>query len=291
IGFEKAGIFRPGRPAIFGDFDPPKRLADHAEFIHAKLQVLGRDFRYEAKPGQWDFIGRKGAKHSLPMPGLRGAWQLKNASVALAALDEVPDRVPLSLGEIKKGLALAHIDGRLQVIPGRPSIILDVAHNPHAARSLASGLGDMGFAENTFAVFAMLADKDIAGVVDAMKGRIDRWYVAAAQADRAASAEKVAEILFARHLGDRTRMFATVASALEAAGGDAGPNDGIVVFGSFYTVAEALRDARCPVMATTASPEASEIRRRGRRRLIGAIVIVVLAVVFIPMILDSEPRQ
>jgi len=244
IGFEKAGIFRAGRPAIFGDFDPPKRLVSHAEHLGAKLQILGRDFRYEAKPGQWDFIGRKGAKHGLPMPGLRGSWQLKNASVALAALDEVSDRLPLSLGEIKMGLTLAHIEGRLQVIPGRPTIILDVAHNPHAARSLASGLGDMGFAENTFAVFAMLADKDIAGVVDAMKGRIDRWYVSAAQADRAASAEKVAEILFARHLGDRTRMFATVASALEAARRDAGPNDRIVVFGSFYTVAEALRNAR-----------------------------------------------
>ena len=244
IGFEKAGIFRAGRPAIFGDFEPPRRLVEHAESIGAKLQVLGRDFRYEAKPGQWDFIGRKGAKHALPMPGLRGAWQLKNASVALAALDEIATRIPVSLGEVKRGLALAHIDGRLQVIPDRPPIILDVAHNPHAARSLASGLSDMPFAENTFAVFAMLADKDIGGVVDAMRDRIDRWYVCAAQADRAASAAQVAEILFQRHLGERTRMFATVASALEAARRDAGPNDRIVVFGSFYTVAEALRNAR-----------------------------------------------
>jgi dihydrofolate synthase/folylpolyglutamate synthase len=244
IGFEKAGIFRRERPAIFGDFDPPGRLVDYAQKIHAQLQILGRDFRYEAKPGQWDFIGRKSTKHALPMPGLRGAWQLKNASVALAALDEIADRIPVSLGEVKRGLTLAHIDGRLQVIPGQPAIVLDVAHNPHAARSLASGLGDMPFAENTLAVFAMLADKDIGGVVDAMRGRVDRWYVSAAQAERAASAAQVAEVLFHKHLGDRTRMFATVASALEAARRDAGPNDRIVVFGSFYTVAEALRDAR-----------------------------------------------
>jgi dihydrofolate synthase/folylpolyglutamate synthase len=244
IGFEKAGIFRAGRPAIFGDLDPPKRLVEHAEKIGAPLQVLGRDFRYEAKPGQWDFVGRKGAKHALPMPGLRGAWQLKNASVALAALDEIASRVPVSLGEVKRGLTLAHVEGRLQVIPGRPSIVLDVAHNPHAARSLASGLGDMPFAENTLAVFAMLADKDIGSVVDAMRGRVDRWYVSAAQAERAASAAQVAEILFEKRLADRTRMFATVASALDAARRDAGPNDRIVVFGSFYTVAEALRAAR-----------------------------------------------
>jgi dihydrofolate synthase/folylpolyglutamate synthase len=244
IGFEKAGIFRAGRPAIFGDLDPPKRLVEHAEKIGAPLQVLGRDFRYDAKPGQWDFVGRKGAKHALPMPGLRGAWQLKNASVALAALDEIGSRVPVSLGEVKRGLTLAHVEGRLQVIPGRPSIVLDVAHNPHAARSLASGLGDMPFAENTLAVFAMLADKDIGSVVDAMRGRVDRWYVSAAQAERAASAAQVAEILFEKRLADRTRMFATVASALDAARRDAGPNDRIVVFGSFYTVAEALRAAR-----------------------------------------------
>jgi len=244
IGFEKAGIFRAGRPAIFGDLDPPRRLVEHAERIGAPLQVLGRDFRYEAKPGQWDFVGRKGAKHALPMPGLRGAWQLKNASVALAALDEIASRVPVSLGEVKRGLTLAHVEGRLQVIPGRPSIVLDVAHNPHAARSLASGLGDMPFAENTLAVFAMLADKDIGSVVDAMRGRVDRWYVSAAQAERAASAAQVAEILFEKRLADRTRMFATVASALDAARRDAGPNDRIVVFGSFYTVAEALRAAR-----------------------------------------------
>jgi dihydrofolate synthase/folylpolyglutamate synthase len=212
IGFEKAGIFRAGRPAIFGDLDPPKRLVEHAEKIGAQLQVLGRDFRYEAKPGQWDFFGRKSTKHALPMPGLRGAWQLKNASVALAALDEIASRVPVSLGEVKRGLTLAHVEGRLQVIPGRPSIVL--------------------------------ADKDIGSVVDAMRGRIDRWYVSAAQAERAASAAQVAEVLFEKHLADRTRMFATVASALDAARRDAGPNDRIVVFGSFYTVAEALRAAR-----------------------------------------------
>jgi dihydrofolate synthase/folylpolyglutamate synthase len=178
------------------------------------------------------------------MPALRGAWQLKNASVALAALDEVADRLPVSMGEVKRGLTLARIDGRLQVLPGRPTIVLDVAHNPHAARSLASGLGDMGFHENTLAVFAILADKDIAGVVDAMRGRIDRWYVAAAQAERAASAVAVADVLAQKGLAQATRTFATVPSALEAARRDAGPNDRIVVFGSFYTVAEALRNSR-----------------------------------------------
>jgi len=243
IGFEKAGIFRAGRPAIFGDADPPARLVEHAGAIGAKLQLFGRDFRFEAGERQWDFIGLRGAKRALPMPALRGRWQLKNASSVLAALDELQEQLPISLGEVKRGLTLVRLPGRLQVLPGRPSIVLDVAHNPHAARALAGALGDMGFFRNTRAVFAMLADKDIAGVIDALHHRIDAWYVAAADAERAAPAAEVAALLAQRGLAAVTRTFATVPSALDAARRDAGPDDRILVFGSFYTVAEALRSA------------------------------------------------
>jgi dihydrofolate synthase/folylpolyglutamate synthase len=243
IAFEKAGIYRAGRPAIFGDSEPPRSLIAHAQSIGADLLLAGRDFRYEGAERQWNFVGRRGAKRALPIPALRGRWQLKNASVALAALDELAERLPVSLGEVKRGLLLARIPGRLEVLPGRPTVVLDVAHNPHAARSLADGLGDMGFFDHTIAVFAVLADKDIGGIVDAVRGRIDRWFVAAAQAERAAPAGTVAQVLAGRGLAETTRTFATVAAALEAARREAGANDRIVVFGSFYTVAEALRTA------------------------------------------------
>ena len=242
IGFEKAGIFRSARPAIFGDTDPPASLIAHAHSIGADLQVCGRDFRFEAQDRQWDFIGRRGAHRALPTPALRGRWQLKNASSALAALDELAERLPVSLGEVKRGLALVRLAGRLQALPGRPAVVLDVAHNPHAARSLAEGLGEMGFFENTFAVFGILADKDIAGVVDAVAHRIDRWFVAAPDSERAAAAAAVAKVLEAR--GAPARSFATVGAALQEARREAGPNDRIVVFGSFHTVADALRHAR-----------------------------------------------
>jgi dihydrofolate synthase / folylpolyglutamate synthase len=147
------------------------------------------------------------------------------------------------VGEVKRGLSTVRLAGRLQSLPGRPAIVLDVAHNPHAARSLAEALGEMSFFERTFAVFAMLADKDIGGVVDAVRHRIDGWYVSAAQADRAASAEAVAGILADRGI-EAVRTFATVDAALQAARREAGSNDRIVVFGSFHTVAEALRSAR-----------------------------------------------
>ena len=244
IGFEKAGIYRKDRPAIFADTNPPQRLIDHAKAIGAKLMVYGREFRAESHDLQWDFIGPKGAKRALPKPALRGKWQLKNASAALAALDEVVDRLPVSIGEVKRGLTLVRLTGRLQVLPGRPTIVLDVAHNPHAARSLADGLGDMGFHENTFAVFAMLGDKDIAGVIDAVRARIDRWYLATPESDRAAPEAKVAALLAERGLEGATRRFSGVRAALDAARRDAGPNDRIVIFGSFTTVGEALQSLR-----------------------------------------------
>jgi len=243
IGFEKAGIFRAGRAAICGDPDPPASLVAHARQVGAELQVLGREFGFKRQDHQWDFLGRKGAKRALPIPALRGAWQLRNASAALAALDEVAPRLPVSLGEVKRGLATVTLPGRMQVLPGRPAIVLDVAHNPQAARSLAEGLGDMGFFENTCAVFAMLGDKDIGAVIDAMRGRVDRWYVATPESERAAPAAHVAKLLEERGLGNATRTFATVTAALDTARREAGANDRIVVFGSFYTVAEALRFA------------------------------------------------
>ncbi|MFZ3323697.1 MAG: bifunctional tetrahydrofolate synthase/dihydrofolate synthase [Usitatibacter sp.] len=244
IGFEKAGIYRAGRAAIFGDTNPPERLVAHAKAIGADLQILGRDFHPEAQERQWDFIGRRGAKRALPIPALRGRWQLKNASVALAALDEIADRCPVSLGEVKRGLTNVRLPGRLQALPGRPQVVLDVAHNPHAARALADGLGDMGFFERTFAVFAILGDKDIGGVIDAMRGRVDQWFVSSAAAERAAPAQRVAELLAERGLAGATRTFATVTAAFEEARREAGPNDRIVAFGSFYTVAETLRSDR-----------------------------------------------
>ena len=244
IGFEKAGIFRAGRPAIFGDKNPPASLVDHAKAIGADLQVLGKDYGFEQRERQWDFIGKRGAKRALPVPALRGHWQLKNASAALAALDEVAGKLPISLGEVKMGLTLVNLPGRLQVMPGRPQIVLDVAHNPHAARSLADGLLDMGFTKKTTAVFAMLGDKDIGGVIDALKGRIDQWFVTTVANDRAAPAERLAQELAARGLAGVTRTFATVEAALAEARRESGPDDRILVFGTFNAVADALRTLR-----------------------------------------------
>jgi dihydrofolate synthase/folylpolyglutamate synthase len=241
IGYEKAGIFRNNRPAIFSETNPPQSLLEHAKNIGADLMILGRDFGYTRLAHQWRFNGRSGKHSALPFPALRGPYQLKNASAAIAALDVLRDRLPVSQSDMKRGLLEVDLRGRFQVLPGQPTVILDVAHNPHAAQVLEDALGSMGFYENTLAVFGMLKDKNIDGVIEAVYGRIDRWFVASLPGERGASFELLHGKLQALGLGDRVRQFSDVGSAFLAAREAAGASDRILVFGSFYTVADALR--------------------------------------------------
>jgi len=240
IGFEKAGIFRCGRPAIVGDAAPPDALVAHARAIGADLQVLGRDFGFDADALQWRFHGRRGRHGGLGHPALRGAVQLANASTALAALDELRDRLPVSMQDVRRGLAEVDLPGRFQVLPGRPTVVLDVGHNPQAAAVLAGNLGTMGFHPTTWAVFGMLRDKDIGAVVERMKERVDFWLPAGLEGERGTSEGELAAIL-AQHGARIHSAFGTPADAFRAARGLAGENDRIVAFGSFLTVADVMR--------------------------------------------------
>jgi len=179
IGFEKAHIFRAGRPAIVSDPAPPQSLLDYAEKIGADLWLFGRDFNYSGDRQQWAFGGREQRRNALAYPALRGANQLLNASAALAALEAVRDRLAVPQQAVRQGLLQASLPGRFQILPGQPTIIMDVAHNPHAAAVLEKNLGNMGFHPYTYAVFSMLSDKDIESVVRHMAPRIDHWYCAA----------------------------------------------------------------------------------------------------------------
>ncbi len=161
--------FRAGRPAICADAEPPATLVEHARDIGAELAVIDRDFGYVAAPHQWRYWGPGGKRHGLPYPALRGAFQLGNAAACIAALDSVRERLPVTAQDLRSGLLQAELAGRFQVLPGRPQVILDVAHNPHAARALAANLGSMPAGGRTLAVFAMFKDKDIGGVVAAVK--------------------------------------------------------------------------------------------------------------------------
>ncbi|MDP3785831.1 MAG: bifunctional tetrahydrofolate synthase/dihydrofolate synthase, partial [Undibacterium sp.] len=195
IGFEKAGIFRAGRVAICSDPQPPQSLIDHAAAIGADLRLFGRDFNYNGDKQQWNFAGREQRRNSLAYPSLRGANQLLNASAVLAALEALKTRLPVGAQEVRSGLVMVDLPGRFQVLPGRPSVVLDVAHNPHAAATLAQNLDNMGFHAYTYAIFGSMLDKDIAGVIAHMKAKVDHWYLCDLPLPRAASTAQLQTLL------------------------------------------------------------------------------------------------
>jgi len=240
IAFEKAGIMRSGKVVICADSDVPRAILTQAKATGAELWCIGSEFGFTPHQGQWDYRSKVNTRNALPYPALRGAYQLGNASAALAALDVLKDRLPMSMQAVRRGLGEVQLAGRFQLVPGKPVLILDVAHNPHAARSLAQNLGGLPPCPHTYAIFAMLKDKDMAGVAAALAPCIDTWLVAGIAAARGATAVELAQAL--KQGGARGEMltFDNIAEALSYACNAAGENDRIAAFGSFYTVAEVM---------------------------------------------------
>ena len=246
IGYEKAHIYRRGRPAICADPQPPQSLLDVARDLGADLWLFGRDFNYQGDRQQWAYGGRGLRRAGLPYPALRGANQLLNACGALAALEALGQRLPVSQQAVRQGLLNVQLAGRFQVLPGRPAVILDVAHNPHAAAVLAQNLDNMGFYPRTLAVLGMLRDKDAAGVIDRVADRIDHWYVGGTAGPRGLSGQALAGIVRARRPSAALDAFDDVGAAFDAAHRAAAADDRIVAFGSFLTVADVMRAQRRP---------------------------------------------
>jgi dihydrofolate synthase/folylpolyglutamate synthase len=242
IGFEKAGIFRTGRPAICADADPPQSLIDHAHAVGATLLRAGRDFSCEGFAGGWNFCTGETCLAGLPLPALAGAHQLANAAAALAALGELGEALPVSLAAIHAGLANADLPGRFQRIPGGVEVVLDVAHNPESARALAENLHTYAARGKTYAVFALLADKDAAAVIEPLKDCFDAWFVAGLSGERGQSGEELATQVRGR-VPAPVMVLDYPLSAFEAAKLQAVEGDRITVFGSFYTVAAVLNHA------------------------------------------------
>jgi dihydrofolate synthase/folylpolyglutamate synthase len=245
IGREKAGIFRSGHAAVFGGNDPPAGLVEHADRLGARLLLAGRDFRARLREDGWDWEGLGRQRLGLPLPALRGSFQVRNAAAAIAALEAVSDRLPLSTVALREGLLDVRLPGRFDVFPGPITLIFDVAHNPEAVRALAENLArhaaDGG---RTFAVFSMLRDKDIAGVARILAPQVAAWFYAPLDAARAATAEELAEGLAAAGVGAIAHGHSDLLAALAAAGSAARQGDRILVFGSFYTVSLLLPLAR-----------------------------------------------
>lgn len=273
IGFEKAHIFRSGVPAICADPVPPASVSDYAEKIGADLWQFGKDFNYSGDAQQWAFGGREQRRSGLAYPSLRGVNQLLNASAALAALEALRYRLVVPAQAVREGLHRASIPGRLQILPGDPTVILDVAHNPHAAGALAQNLDQMPSTGRTLAVVGMFSDKDVAGVLRLLIDRIDGWYCASVDGARGLKGQELSALVnAAKKLGPATpagrgadqddgntkptvkaaagrrvnyfesavQVFDHPVAAFEAAKTEARPNDRILVFGSFVTVGPVL---------------------------------------------------
>jgi dihydrofolate synthase / folylpolyglutamate synthase len=248
IALEKAHVYRPRHPAICSDPMAPQALINYAATIQADLWLFGRDFNYSGDKQQWSFAGRQNRRNSLAYPALRGANQLLNASGVLAALDALRLRLPVTAGAIRQGLAIVDLPGRFQVMAGRPVVVMDVAHNPHAVGHLASNLDNMGFFPYTYAVVGMLADKDIRSSLARLVDKVDHWLLCTLPGPRGASAERLAEVLSELGVidGENERTISLVRDELHApslalaqAKARAAEADRILVFGSFLTVADA----------------------------------------------------
>ena len=241
IGFEKAGIYRTEKTSICGDFDPPQSLIKHAELIHADLKIIGKDFGYEAHHDSFDFLIDSTFVMNLPLPKLQGDFQLANATNALMAVKAMEDKLPLTEISIQKGITLTLLPGRFQEVKKMPSLILDVAHNPQAARSLSHNLKTHVVPGKTIAVFSILKDKDIFGVINELNLDIDDWFIAEIQNERAASIENISNTIQKINLSAHIKAFKNIQEAYQFASKEVTRNDRIIVFGSFFTVADIMK--------------------------------------------------
>ena len=248
IGREKAGIMRPGKPVVVSDPLPPQSILDHAARLGADLWRVGQDFSFSGDKLQWGWAASKargGRRYAgLAYPALRGANQLFNASGALAALTALRDRLPVTAQSVRNGLSMVELPGRFQIVPGQPTLVLDVAHNPHSVAALTENLDAMGFYPCTHAVFGAMADKDLAAMFTRIGALIDRWYFTDLPTPRAASGEALRARWQAvnSRLDTTAQVYKTPDSALAAAVAAASPTDRIVVFGSFHTVGGILQN-------------------------------------------------
>ncbi len=245
IGFEKAHIYRAGRPAICSDPDPPESLIRVAGELGARLRVQGREFHAEAQVSGWDYRGEAWQWRGLPFPAIGGARQVQNASGVLAALESLRDRCAVSEEAIRTGLNSVRLTGRFQKISDVPVVYVDVAHNPEAATVLAESIQRVKPRGRVHAVFGILRDKDARGVLEAVNPVVDAWHVASTHGPRGLEAAVSVGILNGESSSAPREVHAhdTVTSAYRSALEQAEPGDVVVAFGSFSVVSEVLQTA------------------------------------------------
>jgi len=242
IGKEKAGIFRSAIPAIVGDTDPPASLLQIAKDKNALLYCIGKDYGYRKRAAGWDWFAEGQQMLQLPEPGLKGEHQFRNASSAILAVKKLIETLPVDDEAIRQGLANVQLKGRFQLIAGDIPVLLDVGHNPQAVKALVEYLTTTFPGRRIHAVFAMMKDKDIAGVLDMMNPLVYDWFFAPLSNPRAAT-ESVMREIFSQSAVSRVFFgFNGFADAFGAAKSQSQQGDLLLVFGSFFLVSDCLAE-------------------------------------------------
>ena len=240
IALEKAGILRVGKPAIIGDPNPPKSLIDYAATTGITLSQQGIDFCYERTTTGWNWQSRCMRLEQLPMPAIAGEHQLLNASAVLELLHSVSEQRPVREASIRLGLETVKLAGRYQYFDGPVPVLVDVAHNPQAVETLADYLRTHFHEKRIHAVFAIMRDKDIPGVINPIKSLVERWYLAPVPLARATSESELRAIFHELSVDNLEGGFKDVSEAFALAETNASEGDLVLVFGTFPLVSEFL---------------------------------------------------
>lgn len=244
IALEKAGILRANKPAVFAGTNPQHSLLLRAAALKVPLAVAGRDFDFNVavgKTGKWSWHSAAQSIEGLPPPALAGYCQLQNAAAVLQVIMLLPDTIDIAPEAIPQGLQHVELAGRFQVIPGPVELILDVAHNPAAAQVLADSLQKSPCQGRTLALFAMLSDKDVATVVQVLAPHIDIWFLAALTSERGLPVCELQRQVDLSDISAHIHTASSVEKAYEMALDCATEGDRVLVFGSFFTVADVLQ--------------------------------------------------
>lgn len=244
IGREKAGVFRCGVPAVLGEASPPLSMIQYAEANQVPVYRYGQDFFFDRGTSGWNWRSETEAFNELPLPALAGEHQLQNAAAVLQVLSLASRQFPVSSEAIQEGLRSVRLSGRYQYIEGTPPVLMDVAHNPQAAKTLAEFIRDNYPGRRILAVFSIMSDKDIAGVVESIRDVVSYWFLAPLEIARCADESEVIEVFTGCGIDAYASGFGSFPEAFDQAAGQAGNDDIILIFGSFFLVAEFLKRSR-----------------------------------------------
>jgi dihydrofolate synthase/folylpolyglutamate synthase len=240
IAVEKAGIMRKNVPVICGDLEPPDNIRKEAQRIGSDLYQINTDFSYQKNDNEtWLWKGFD-KTFTLPLPTLAGEFQLNNAATVITGLVAINNQLPIEQDNLKQGLTTTTLVGRLQIIHQKPEWLIDVAHNPHAAKQLAKYLYSNPVAGKTSALFSILKDKDIGQVISIMDSSIDEWHIVELEGSRSTKINELKKAIVEQGLNKTVITHQSFLEACKSLKSTSNLQDRVVAFGSFLVVSEVI---------------------------------------------------